>query len=157
VYLAPADATRLSMPAGSVDFHVSYTVLEHIPPSVLGDILREGRRVLRPEGLFVHRIDFTDHFSHSDPAISSVNFLQFSELRWAWWAGNRFMYHNRLRVDEFADIVRDAGLTTRSLETVTDPRAMEAIRNGTIRLDPRFAGKAPEVNATSSAWLVAAP
>jgi hypothetical protein len=32
----------------------------------------------------VHNIDFTDHFSHSDPSISSVNFLQFSESQWNW-------------------------------------------------------------------------
>src|SRR3990172_5630409 len=78
-YLAPADAARLPLPDGSVDYHISYTVLEHIPPDVLAAILREGRQVLRKDGLFVHFVDFSDHFSHSDKTISPVNFLQFSE------------------------------------------------------------------------------
>jgi hypothetical protein len=67
------------------------------------------------------------------------------------------MYHNRLRVDEFAAVVREAGLRTLSMETILDPKAMDAIQNGAIRLSHRFAGKAAEINATASAWLVASP
>ena len=34
-HIAPGDAARTGLPARSVDFHTSYTVIEHIPPEVL--------------------------------------------------------------------------------------------------------------------------
>jgi hypothetical protein len=60
-YLAPADARAINVEPQSVDFHVSYTVLEHIPPDELRQVLREGVRVLNPHGLFVHFVDLSDH------------------------------------------------------------------------------------------------
>jgi len=104
-YWAPAHASCLPLEANSIDYHVSFTVLEHIPVAVLKGIFQEGGRLLRPRGLFIHCIDFTDHFAHSDYAISSVNFLQFSESEWEGRAGNRFMFHNRLRDDEFLNLL----------------------------------------------------
>jgi SAM-dependent methyltransferase len=154
-YEAPADASALPTPAGAFDHHVSYTVLEHIPPAMLRAILTEGRRVLAPGGLFVHCIDFSDHFSHGDPAISSVNFLRFSEREWGRWAGNRFMYHNRLRLDDFSALVEDCGLTVLALDATVDPVAEAILVAGALPLAPRFAGKPPRVNATRNAWLVA--
>ena len=153
-YLAPADATRLDLPPGSVDYHISFTVLEHIPPPVLERIVAEGCRLLAGDGRFVHYVDFSDHFAHADPSLSLVNFLQFSEDEWAWWAGNRYAYHNRLRVDEFAAVVERAGAAVLAIEPAIDARSLDALRQG-HRLDPRFAGKPAETNATVDAWLVA--
>ncbi len=155
-YLAPADAARLPLPEGSVDYHISYTVLEHIPPDVLAAILREGRRVLRRDGLFVHFVDFSDHFSHSDKTISPVNFLQFSEREWRRWGGNRYMYQNRLRVDEFLALLRGTGLEALRVDTRVDPDARRLLEYGGLPLDPRFRDKPAEVNATLDAWVVAA-
>ena len=76
-YASPADAARTGLPANSVDVHTSFTVLEHIPPDVLSAILQEGRRFVRDAGVFVHRVDYTEHFSHSDSSISPINFLQY--------------------------------------------------------------------------------
>ena len=78
-YRAPSDASKTLLPDASVDFHTSYTVLEHIPLPVLRDIFFEGSRILKHTGLFIHRIDYSDHFSHSDQSISPINFLQFSD------------------------------------------------------------------------------
>jgi SAM-dependent methyltransferase len=153
-YLAPADATRLSLSPGSVDYHISFTVLEHIPPPVLEQIVAEGCRVLTADGRFVHYVDFSDHFAHADPSLSLVNFLQFSEGEWARWAGNRYAYHNRLRVDDLAAIVERAGAAIRSIEPTVDARSLAVLGQG-HRLDPRFAGKPAETNATVDAWLVA--
>lgn len=156
-YQAPGDARRIDAPPASFDVHVSFTVLEHIPPGVLHEILLEGRRLLRPAGRFVHNIDFTDHFAHSDPRITTVNFLQFSETEWERLAGNRFMYHNRLRVDEFRALVDAAGLEVLHYEPLPDPRAEGVLAAGALPLDARFRGKPPSVNATARAWLVAGP
>jgi SAM-dependent methyltransferase len=156
-YLAPADATRLALPAQCIDVHLSYTVLEHVPPDVITAMIAEARRLLRPTGTFVHCIDFTDHFAHSDPAITTVNFLQYDEAAWQRYAGNRYMYHNRLRADEFAELLRRGGLEVRALEVDVNERALAALREGRVRLAPRFAAKPPETNAASSAWVTAGP
>ncbi|MFM6005613.1 MAG: methyltransferase domain-containing protein, partial [Sphaerospermopsis kisseleviana] len=81
-YIAPGDASELSIPSNSIDFHTSYTVFEHIPPDIIKAIIKEGKRVLKSNGLFVHKIDYSDHFSHSDKSISAINFLQFSDSEW---------------------------------------------------------------------------
>jgi SAM-dependent methyltransferase len=155
-YEAPADATSIPIAAGTIDFHTSFTVLEHVPPGIIERIFAEGRRVLAPGGRFVHYIDFSDHGSHADPAITAVNFLQFPEGQWARWAANRYAYHNRLRVDEFSDLVTRAGARVLSLEPTVDARSVDALAGG-LPLDPRFAAKTPQTNATIDAWLVAAP
>ena len=155
-YRAPADAGCLPLGPNSIDFHVSYTVLEHIPPEVLRRIFREGRRLLRPGGLFVHCIDFSDHFAHSDDSISSVNFLQYSDGEWDGLAGNRYMYHNRLRVDEFEELLRGEGLRIHSLDTRVDAGAVALLRNG-FPLNERFRGKDPRTNAIRDAWVAASP
>jgi SAM-dependent methyltransferase len=155
-YWAPADASRLPLQANSIDYHISFTVLEHIPPAVLKGIFQEGRRLLRPAGLFVHNIDFTDHFAHSDGTISSVNFLQFSEREWDRVAGNRYMFHNRLRLDEFEDLLTDLNLEIVALDSKVDEEAVNLLENG-FPVSKRFQSKAATTNAAKDAWLVASP
>jgi SAM-dependent methyltransferase len=104
IYRAPEDATRVDMPDGSIDAHVSFTVFEHIAEDVLVGILREAGRLLGPSGLALHHIDLSDHFSHSDRSISEINFLRFSPAQWTKYAGNRFAYHNRLRAPAYRRI-----------------------------------------------------
>jgi len=155
-YWAPADAGNLALAARSIDCHISFTVLEHIPTAVLKQIFQEGHRLLRPDGLFVHCIDFTDHFAHSDEKVSSVNFLQFSENEWSCLAGNRYMFHNRLRVDEFRGLLAELNLEILALDTKVDEAAMQVLRNG-FPLDERFRHKDCQTNAAAEAWLVASP
>jgi SAM-dependent methyltransferase len=155
-YWAPADASRLALEAESIDCHISFTVLEHIPAATLKRIFQEGRRLLKPDGLFIHCIDFSDHFAHSDAAIPSVNFLQFSESEWGRLAGNRYMFHNRLRVDEFETLLRELNLEILALDARVDDAAVNVLRNG-FPLDERFRNKDCRTNAATEAWLVASP
>jgi len=152
-YLTPLDARRLPLADGTIDYHLSNNVLEHIPPGDLTDILVDGRRVIRDDGLLVHRVDFSDHFSEVDPGISTVNFLQYSERAWRWYAGNRYGYHNRLRIDEFERIARAAGLGVDHEKAEVDPAALRLLAAG-FPLDPRFAGKPGAINATKSAVVI---
>jgi SAM-dependent methyltransferase len=155
-YWAPADASRLALEADSIDYHISFTVLEHIPAATLKRIFQEGRRLLKPDGLFIHCIDFSDHFAHSDEAVPSVNFLQFSESEWDRLAGNRYMFHNRLRVDEFEILLRELNLEILALDAKVDDAAVDVLRNG-FPLDERFRNKDCRTNAATEAWLVASP
>ena len=103
-YLAPADASSLPIDDSSIDFHCSTNVFEHIPRNVIKSILSEAKRVLSQDGLFVHLIDLSDHFSHVDESITTINFLRYNEKEWNKLAGNKFMFHNRLRKNEFLDL-----------------------------------------------------
>lgn len=153
-YVVQKDSDELSLPSRIIDFHVSRSVLEHIPPTVMAGILKESKRLLRPDGLLVHSINLTDHFSHSDNSISSVNFLKFSERVWGLIAGNRFMYQNRLRIDDFLGLFSAAGLKVLLHETEIDRKALMALEGG-LKIDKRFRDKTISVNATATAWILA--
>jgi hypothetical protein len=153
-YIAPADAACLDLISNSVQYHVSYTVFEHISPSILNDILVEAQRIMKPGGLLIHYIDFSDHFSHSDPSISSVNFLQFSDTDWEKYAGHRYTHHNRLRLDDMICLFEASGVELRAVASTIDDAALSQLRRG-FPLDARFRGKRDETNATINAWIVA--
>lgn len=129
-YLPRADATQLPLPPASFDAHVSFAVFEHIPADVLAGILAEARRLLRPEGLLVHIIDPSDHFAHDDSSITAINFLQFGDAEWASWAGNQFMYHNRLRAFEYLELFERAGVSVLEQQQALDEPSLSALKNG---------------------------
>jgi hypothetical protein len=154
-YVAPLDARKLHLGDGVVDYHVSNNVLEHIPPDELRDILVEGKRVVKGDGLLVHRVDFSDHFSEVDGRISTVNFLRFSERQWRRYAGNLYNYHNRLRIDELQSIVGATGLVIADQRPEVDAAALRLLESG-FAVDARFAGKSTQVNATQSVVIILA-
>ena len=156
-YLSPGDAASIDLEAGSIDLHVSYEVFEHIPGPVLEAILREGGRLLSADGLLIHYIDFSDHFSHSDPGIGPINFLQYGERRFGLLAGNRYMYMNRLRLDDFHRLYARAGQHVLEQVAAPDACTAERLEQGQPRLAPAFAAKSPDILATLNAWLVSRP
>jgi hypothetical protein len=153
-YMGPASAADLAIQSGCIDFHTSYTVLEHIPGPTVREILEEGNRIVKSDGLFIHRIDFSDHFSHSDRSLSPVNFLQYSDEDWDRIAGNRFMYMNRLRVDDFLDLYEQAGQEILSLESYENDEVSRLLKSNGFSVDKRFSGKTPKVLATTGSWVV---
>lgn len=153
-YFAPSNATNIPLADKSIDFHVSYAVLEHIPPHVIEALILEGLRILKPNGFFVHCIDFSDHFSHDDRSISSINFLRFSEMEWGRLAGNRYMFHNRLRLPEFLALLDRLDLAPCYVEPSIDSVALTLLQEG-YPLDERFRGIAAEDLAVGHAWILA--
>jgi hypothetical protein len=153
-YVVPADAGNTHLPPNSVDYHVSYTVFEHIPGDVLYRILVEGKRIVQQDGLFVHMVDYSDHFSHSDSRVSPINFLQFSDAEWDRFAGNRYMYANRLRHDDVLAIFEAAGHHCLVVEPLHDEEARQLLTAGTLKLDPRFAGKSIDTLSIRESWIV---
>ena len=141
-YRAPADATALDLPHGSVDYHYSSNVFEHVSPEIMRGILREARRVLAPGGLFLHRMDLSDHFSHTDSSISAVNFLRFDEREWGRLSGNRYMYHNRMRAYEYYGLFREEGAVILDADELVDELAADILADG-FPLDGRFGGHTP--------------
>jgi len=142
-YLAPADARHLEVADDSFDLHFSYAVFEHVPAPEISAILKEARRVLRPGGLLLHSIDLSDHFAYGDDSITKINFLQFSDQQWSRWAGNQYMYHNRLRASEMFKLFEDAGVQIKRKAQTLDERSLQALQRG-FSLDPRFVSAVPE-------------
>ena len=153
-YYAPGDAANTKIDESSIDFHTSYTVFEHIPEKTLIDIVIEGNRIVRKDGLFVHRIDYSDHFSHSDKSISAINFLQYNETEWSKYAGNRFMYMNRMRHDDFEGLFRSCGHKMLAIHADINDRALELLSSGLFPLNERFIKKSESILATTGAWIV---
>jgi len=153
-YMAPADAANLSVPSGAIDFHVSHKVFEHIPQEDLKGIITEGNRVVRSDGIFIHRIDFKDHFSYSDRRISPINFLRFDDAQWDRIAGNRYLYLNRLRCDDFVRLYTNCGHRILTTE-IERSDSIEALLAGqSLVLHGRFASKPSDVLAITGAWVV---
>jgi hypothetical protein len=155
-YRSPADAARTGLPAGTVDLHYSYTVNEHIPAGVLEAIYREARRLLSPAGIALHHVDPSDHFSHEDKSITSINFLQFTSEEWERHGGNRFAYHNRLRAHHHAELFERSGFEILRQETNVDRRALAMLQNG-FRLAPEFRQYTPEQLCGSVIRLMGRP
>lgn len=153
-YVAPGNAASTGLPPQSIDFHTSYNVFEHIPAEVLNQILEEGGRLIKETGLFVHRIDYSDHFSHSDKNISAINFLQYSDDQWHLYAGNRYMYMNRLRHDDFLRLFESSGQQIVDAELDIDDRSQAVLRDGSLMLDNRFSRKSKNILSVVASWIV---
>ena len=107
-YRAPARLDELD--DHSISAIISTNVLEHIPVEELDKMLSEASRVLVPGGVFSAKIDYTDHYSHTDPRIGSLQYLQFSARQWA--RHNHYsMYQNRLRHQDYRALLRQQGFT----------------------------------------------
>jgi SAM-dependent methyltransferase len=152
-YLSPANATRLPFPEHTFDVHFSHAVLEHVPPPEVLGILQEAKRMLKPEGMLFHNIDPSDHFAHDDASISLINFLQFGDREWEKWAGNKYMYHNRLRAHELRELFDRAGVRVIRQNQTIDQRSLEALRSG-FRVDAHFQNLPPEELAVTGMNLL---
>lgn len=154
-YCAPGDAADLDLEDDIIDLHTSVAVLEHIPAEILKSIFKEGVRVTKPAGWFVHRWDMSDHFSHKDHSITATNFVQFDESEWGKYNDNRYMYVNRLRVDFFDQFFSDFSLEVKERITSVDERAHNALESGELKPVEPFKSKSNEVIATTAATFYA--
>lgn len=145
------DAADTRFQPESFDLHVSNTVLEHIEWNALKAIMYEARRILRPGGLAIHHVDASDHFSHGDKSISSANFLQYSDAQWNRIAGNRFAYHNRLRLPDFTNIFQQAFAAPPTVANVK----IDTDRVDLHRVNHRFLAYLPSELAAAQFDLIA--
>ena len=153
-YLAPADACDLDLPDQQFDCHCSNSTLEHFPPKSLHRMLEMAKRLLKPGGLCVHRIDLADHFASSDPSISTVNFLKFDKETHGRHS-SALMYLNRLRVSDYRRIFEHSGFDILAVDTSVDMRALKLIERGALQLAEPFRNMEATNLATKTAVIVA--
>ena len=103
-YLAPQKLSDL--PEKKFDICVSTTTLEHFSLQDLNDFLLDVKKILNDDGLVSSIIDYSDHYSHTDKNINSLNFLKFDENEWVKY-NNSYLYQNRLRHQDYRELFND--------------------------------------------------
>jgi SAM-dependent methyltransferase len=105
-YLTEGIRSLRQIPDSSIDFLWSNAVLEHVRLHEFFEILKEMRRVMRPDGVCSHSIDLKDHLDFA------LNNLRFSEDLWeSDFFVNSGFYTNRIRYSEMLGIFRQAGFS----------------------------------------------
>lgn len=153
VYLAPADLRSLAEPAHSFDVIMSRAVLEHIPPSVLTEIVSACRGLLKPDGTMCHIVDISDHWQHQDRSISRVNFLKYEDWLWRITGINALNYQNRLRHYELIALLRRTGYSVLHEQQDVDPQALQALSS--MRVCRRYRDVEPQQLAGVTSYLLA--
>lgn len=93
-----------SIPACSVDYCFSNAVLEHVPRQHFSLIVNELYRIVKSNGVCVHRVDLKDHLG------GGLNHLRFKQPIWESHLFTKSgFYTNRIRFKEMLNIFRDAG------------------------------------------------
>lgn len=144
-YLTDGLASMRELPAASVDWIFSQSVLEHVRRRDFAATLSECRRLLAPGGTFTNHVDLKDHLG------GALNNLRFSDRTWEseFFARSGF-YTNRIRYAEMLEMFRNAGFDVQVTKTFTwndlpTPRA---------KLDSRF-NSLPDDELRISAFDVA--
>lgn len=116
-YRAPYDAAQTDLRDKSVDACISTNTLEHIPKESIISIFSELHRTLKNDGIVSATIDYSDHYSHTDKNISSLNYLRFDENSWKRYNHNCH-YQNRLRHYDYLEIFGSCGFVVEEEELV---------------------------------------
>lgn len=116
-YRAPYDAASTDFDDKSLDACISTNTLEHIPKESIISIFSELYRTLKDNGIVSARIDYSDHYAHSDKTISLFNFLKFDENAWKRYNHNCH-YQNRLRHYDYLKIFSKCGFVVMEEELI---------------------------------------
>ncbi len=129
------------VPDASIDLILSNSVLEHVFD--LDGLCREMRRVLRPGGAMLHRVDYRDHFFKYP-----FHFLMFSEAVWQKLLGPGDL--TRRRLSEHVDAFEQNGFSVDALERTCDRAAFAKAAD---RIHPDFRAFDPDELSTTTAAL----
>jgi hypothetical protein len=103
-------ASLREVPSASVDFLWSHAVLEHVRRADFTQLIRETRRVMRPEGMCSHQIDLQDHLG------GALNNLRIPSRWWeSEWMARSGFYTNRMRMAEIIRVFESAGFRVSAL------------------------------------------
>lgn len=142
VYKAPGNAANTGLPKNSVDLVYSYAVLEHVPESVIHELILEAKRVLKKDGIVYNAIGLHDHYTSVDKKISKVNFLKYPEWLWKFFVKNKISYHNRLREKQFLEIFKSHGGKIIDIKNKVDPADLEILKM--MKINKVFSGMTRE-------------
>ena len=155
IYVAPGDASATGLPDGSVDLFFAYSVFESVPLPILHAFCREARRLLRPgTGRLCAMVGCGDDYIVFDKKLHILDYLKYSDEQWDRMVNRYNRYHyNRLREQEFLDILGEHGATIDATEHVLKPEHVEYVKS--IPLAERFRRFTPEQNAVVDTEVIA--
>lgn len=103
-YLTDGISSLKHIPSTSIDYCFSNAVLEHIPKHYFTEMAQELYRILKSDGVCVHRVDLKDHLG------GGLNNLRFSDPVWESPLFSRSgFYTNRIRFSEMVNIFSEVG------------------------------------------------
>ena len=116
--------------AESYDLIFSQAVLEHIRVNEFEDMLEECHRLLKPNGVMSHVIDFKDHLG------GGLNNLRFDSAFWEkdWFAFKSGFYTNRLRLSDVIHLCNKHNFRVKIISTTS----FSAIPVTRSKLAPEF-------------------
>jgi len=133
--------TLAELTDASVDCIVSNSVLEHVTDPL--SLFMECYRVLTPDGIMLHRVDYRDHFFKYP-----FQFLTFPQKVWDNLLNPGDLPRHRL--DDHLQALTRAGFHVEVLEYERDTDGFSAVAPF---LAPPFAGRNPDMLAVTSAAL----
>lgn len=151
-YMTPFDPGKL--PDKSIDYIISRTVLEHIPPEEIINLFSALRPKLTPAGLMLHLIDNSDHLEFNDKSISRINFLTWGKRKHA--SINFLMKdgENRLRHHEYPALFKSAGFSVLSEKAIIHEVTNEIANS--LKLSSPYSEMTPEqLSALTSIYILA--
>ncbi len=119
------------IPAGSVDFVWSHSVLQHVRRDEFVPLMRELHRVLRGGGVSSHVVDLGDCIG------GGLNNLRFRDRLWeSSFVATSGFYTNRIRYSQMIGLFRDSGFEVDLLHTYR----WEHVPIAREKLSPSFHG-----------------
>ncbi len=98
-------------PPAAFDLVLTTNVLEHIRKERLPSFINDVSKLVKPGGLFYHRVDFADHFHHFDPRRPADAHYATPDWLWAIIGENRIHTVNRVRPEQMEVHLLGTGLT----------------------------------------------
>ena len=127
-YMAPYKIEKLKENNIKFDACISSNTLEHLSVDDLKNLLINLKFIVKNDGIISFAIDYSDHFSHTDPKIGPLNFLKFKKSKWKKY-NTKFLFQNRLRHQDYRKIFIETdyiiteeviGTISNKLENFTD-------------------------------------
>lgn len=144
------NTVTMKLPAKYFDLVFSNNTLQHIYADALPAILANIRSAGKATTVHSHFIDLIDQFHHFDRRLNRYNFLRYSPAKWK-WIDNSIVHQNRLRIDDYRELLRSAGFTIAQEEN--NPGFPDEL--AAIPLHETFRQKSPETNAVIHSYIVA--
>lgn len=143
IYKSPYNAERTDFDDRSINACISTNTLEHIPKESILSIFSELNRILKDDGIISARIDYSDHYSHTDKNITMFNYLKFNDETWNKYNHNCH-FQNRLRHYDYLAIFKETGFA------VIDEKLFFEEQNIPPKVLEAFKGKDDSWMATSA-------
>ena len=135
----------------SISPYALFISIERYEIFLIGTLFKDLGIVLKKSGYISARIDYSDHYSHTDRNISELNFLKYSEKQWQNY-NNTYLYQNRLRHDDYVKLLNNSSFfkeyrDLRTKQVLVEEVDVLALINtlDSYAKDPRYKEKVKDV------------